>query len=57
MLTKRVKIIIIVTNINIIIEEQQIQIILGGVCVWLFIDVGFVALFMTRRRRENRLHS
>ena len=33
MLTKRVKIIIIVTNINIIIEKQQIQIVLGGVCM------------------------
>ena len=32
-LTKRVKIIIIVININIIIEEQQIQIVLGGVCM------------------------
>lgn len=33
MLTKRVKIITIVTNINIIIEKQQIQIVLGGVCM------------------------
>lgn len=32
-MTKRVKIIIIVTNINIIIEKQQIQIVLGGVCM------------------------
>ena len=32
-LTKRVKIITIVTNINIIIEKQQIQIVLGGVCM------------------------
>ena len=36
MLTKRVKIITIVTNINIIIEKQQIQIVLGGVCMAIY---------------------